>query len=183
MPVESLAVARPRWIQFHCTKQTGTRSRGRVAIPFHDPQQTQDCICCALPSGEPPKVGEERQQWQPATSLLSVTSWPQPVREGFNFMTLSRQHTRYLIASLFERASPAATRGPPSCGLRHIWRMSMSKTPQHPLEHSGTAQSYFERLEARASKGAVAVWREAVEACTGSLPSWAARKYRARVKA
>lgn len=61
--------------------------------------------------------------------------------------------------------------------------MSMSKTPQHPLEHSGVAQSYFERLEARASKGAVAVWREAVEACTGSLPSWAARKYRARVKA
>lgn len=59
----------------------------------------------------------------------------------------------------------------------------MSKTPQHPLEYSGTAQSYFERLEARASKRAVAVWREAVEACTGGLPSWAARKYRARVKA
>ncbi|HDR9337755.1 hypothetical protein L0Z13_13045 [Burkholderia multivorans] len=59
----------------------------------------------------------------------------------------------------------------------------MSKTPHHPLEHNGAAQSYFERLEARASKGAVAVWREAVEACTGGLPSWAERKYRARVKA
>ncbi|WP_171463199.1 hypothetical protein [Burkholderia thailandensis] len=40
----------------------------------------------------------------------------------------------------------------------------MSKTPQHPLEHSGTAQFYFERLEARASKGAVSVLHP-VELC------------------
>lgn len=59
----------------------------------------------------------------------------------------------------------------------------MSKTEQHPLERSDAARFYFERLEARTSGGSVAVWREAVEACTGGLPSWAARKYRARVKA
>lgn len=61
--------------------------------------------------------------------------------------------------------------------------MNMSKTEQHPLEHLDAARSYVERLEARTSGGSVAVWREAVEACTGGLPSWAARKYRVRVKA
>lgn len=53
----------------------------------------------------------------------------------------------------------------------------------HPLELNSAARIYFERLLARASNGPLAVWREAVETCTGGLPSWAARKYAARVKA
>ncbi|MFC5427559.1 hypothetical protein ACFPTO_01850 [Paraburkholderia denitrificans] len=68
-------------------------------------------------------------------------------------------------------------------GLPGTHRGTMTITEQHPLEHNAEARNYFERLEARASKGPLAVWREAVEVCTGGLPSWAARKYRARAKA
>lgn len=53
----------------------------------------------------------------------------------------------------------------------------------HPLEHNLAARAYFNGLRARASKGPMAVWREAVETCTGSLPSWAVRKYKARTNA
>ncbi|MDP9646152.1 hypothetical protein PQQ72_06790 [Paraburkholderia strydomiana] len=56
----------------------------------------------------------------------------------------------------------------------------MNKTLNHPLEYNATARAYFESLTVRASKGGVAVWREAVEQLTGGLPSWARRKLPAR---
>lgn len=56
------------------------------------------------------------------------------------------------------------------------------KTIAHPLEHNSAARAYYNRLAARKSKGAVVVWREAVETLTGSLPSWAARQRAARTK-
>ncbi|WP_157641767.1 hypothetical protein [Burkholderia ubonensis] len=58
----------------------------------------------------------------------------------------------------------------------------MSGTIYHPLEHNAGARRYFELLRARASRGPVAAWREAVEALTGSLPSWAARERAGRKK-
>ena len=56
------------------------------------------------------------------------------------------------------------------------------KDISHPLEHNAAARDYYDRLTSRKSKGAVVVWREAVETLTGSLPSWAARQRAARVK-
>lgn len=53
----------------------------------------------------------------------------------------------------------------------------------HPLEYNNDARDYFDRLASRKSKGAVVVWREAVETLTGSLPTWAARQRAARLKA
>lgn len=52
----------------------------------------------------------------------------------------------------------------------------------HPLESNAEARDYYDRLAARKSKGAVVVWREAVETLTGSLPSWAARQRAGRAK-
>lgn len=46
---------------------------------------------------------------------------------------------------------------------------------KHPLESNKPAREYFAVLAERANKGPLAAWREAVEACTGSLPTWAAR--------
>ncbi|MDR5779153.1 hypothetical protein QCE63_06885 [Caballeronia sp. LZ065] len=56
------------------------------------------------------------------------------------------------------------------------------KNIAHPLENNVVARDYYDRLAARKSKGAVVVWREAVETLTGSLPTWAARQRAARVK-
>ncbi|WP_146034405.1 hypothetical protein [Burkholderia thailandensis] len=58
----------------------------------------------------------------------------------------------------------------------------MSTTAQHPLEHNAGARRYFETLRARASRGPLAAWREAVEALTDGLPSWAARERAGRKK-
>ncbi|WP_124470507.1 MULTISPECIES: hypothetical protein [Burkholderia cepacia complex] len=58
----------------------------------------------------------------------------------------------------------------------------MSETVYHPLEHNAGARGYFELLRARASRGPVAAWREAVETLTGGLPSWAARERAGRKK-
>ena len=57
------------------------------------------------------------------------------------------------------------------------------KTISHPLEQNASARAYYESLTKRASRGGVCIWREVVEQCHGSLPSWAARKQRARQKA
>ncbi|MBB5546345.1 hypothetical protein A8H39_20595 [Paraburkholderia fungorum] len=56
------------------------------------------------------------------------------------------------------------------------------RAAKHPLERNNEARAYFEALQARASRGPVAVWREVVETLTGSLPSWAARERRAQTK-
>ena len=56
------------------------------------------------------------------------------------------------------------------------------KNIAHPLEHNPAARDYYDRLAARKSKGAVVVWREAVETLTGSLPTWAARQRAERIK-
>jgi hypothetical protein len=58
----------------------------------------------------------------------------------------------------------------------------MTKTLSHPLEHNAAAQAYFDSLLARASRGGAAVWREAVEQLTGTLPSWAQRERAGRTK-
>lgn len=58
----------------------------------------------------------------------------------------------------------------------------MSKTLYHPLEHRSDVRAYFDGLRARASQGPAAAWREAVEALTGGLPSWAARERAGRKK-
>lgn len=58
----------------------------------------------------------------------------------------------------------------------------MTKETKHPLERNNEARAYFEALQARASRGPVAVWREVVETLTGGLPSWAARERRAQPK-
>lgn len=55
-------------------------------------------------------------------------------------------------------------------------------TAKHPLEVNEQARAYFEALHARASRGPVAVWREAVETLTGGLPTWAARERRPQPK-
>ncbi|MGF6723023.1 ribosomal protein L18E [Paraburkholderia sp. GAS41] len=57
------------------------------------------------------------------------------------------------------------------------------KTIAHPLEHNATARAYYESLTKRASRGGVCIWREVVEQLTGSLPTYATRKQRAREKA
>jgi hypothetical protein len=57
------------------------------------------------------------------------------------------------------------------------------KTIAHPLEHNAAARAYYESLAKRASRGGVCIWREVVEQLTGSLPTYAARKQRAREKA
>jgi hypothetical protein len=57
------------------------------------------------------------------------------------------------------------------------------KTIEHPLERNAAARAYYESLAKRASLGGVCIWREVVEQCTGSLPTYAARKQRAREKA
>ncbi|CAN7579196.1 hypothetical protein [Paraburkholderia hospita] len=57
------------------------------------------------------------------------------------------------------------------------------KNIAHPLEHNAEARAYYESLAKRASRGGVCIWREVVEQCHGSLPTWAARKQRAREKA
>ncbi|WP_347556504.1 hypothetical protein [Robbsia sp. KACC 23696] len=56
------------------------------------------------------------------------------------------------------------------------------KIVNHPLEYNDVAKAYFKSLAARASKGGVCVWREVVEQLTGSLPTYATRKQRARQK-
>jgi len=57
------------------------------------------------------------------------------------------------------------------------------KTIVHPLENNVEARAYYESLTRRASKSGVCTWREVVEQLTGSLPTYAARKYKAREKA
>ncbi|MDR5771801.1 MULTISPECIES: hypothetical protein [unclassified Caballeronia] len=59
----------------------------------------------------------------------------------------------------------------------------MSKQIAHPLEHNAEARAYYEALTRRASKSGVCTWREVVEQLTGSLPTYAARKHKAREKA
>lgn len=56
------------------------------------------------------------------------------------------------------------------------------KNIAHPLENHAEARAYYESLTKRASRGGVCIWREVVEQCHGSLPTWAARKQRAREK-
>ncbi|KAI3590240.1 hypothetical protein D9X30_4848 [Cupriavidus sp. U2] len=52
----------------------------------------------------------------------------------------------------------------------------MSRTLVHPLENNATERAYFTDTLPRTSTSAVAAYRRAVEALTGSLPTWAQRQ-------
>ena len=53
----------------------------------------------------------------------------------------------------------------------------MSRIPQvHPLEHNAAERTYFTESLSRTSTMAPAAYRRAVEALTGSLPTWAQRQ-------
>jgi hypothetical protein len=45
----------------------------------------------------------------------------------------------------------------------------------HPLESNAAEQQYFEKTLQGTARTAPAAYRRAVEACTGSLPTWAKR--------
>lgn len=59
----------------------------------------------------------------------------------------------------------------------------MSRTSNHPLEHNAVERTYFTEQLPRTSTMAAAAYRRAVEALTGSLPSWAQRAKPGRKKA
>ncbi|WP_146605451.1 hypothetical protein [Ralstonia pseudosolanacearum] len=46
----------------------------------------------------------------------------------------------------------------------------------HPLEYNAAEKSYFENTVLNCGPSAIATYRRAIEALTGGLPSWAARK-------
>lgn len=51
----------------------------------------------------------------------------------------------------------------------------MIRICNHPLEHNAVERTYFAEQLPRTSTAAAAAYRRAVEALTGSLPTWALR--------
>jgi hypothetical protein len=45
----------------------------------------------------------------------------------------------------------------------------------HPLEANEAEQQYFQKVSRSKTRATPAAYRRAVEACTGSLPTWAMR--------